>query len=53
MKPEHFRRFVFENPVRFYTDTNPEFFAETVLADDVQRMLRVAEADSVGGAAAE
>ncbi len=40
MKPEHFRDFVFTNPTRFYTDTNPEFFADTVVADDVQRLVR-------------
>ena len=46
MKPEHFRNFVFENPVRFYTDTNPEFFADTVVADDVQRMIRANSEDT-------
>ena len=45
MKPEHFRDFVFANPVRFYTDTNPEFFADTVVASDVQRLIRTSEAN--------
>jgi predicted TIM-barrel fold metal-dependent hydrolase len=35
MKPGDFRSFVFDNPVRFYTDSNPDFFAETVVADAV------------------
>jgi len=45
MKPEHFRDFVFTNPTRFYTDTNPDFFANTVIADDVQRLLRTSKAN--------
>jgi predicted TIM-barrel fold metal-dependent hydrolase len=44
MKPEHFRDFVFANPTRFYTDTNPDFFADTVIADDVQRLIRTTKA---------
>ena len=30
-----FRDFTFENPVRFYTGTNPSFFAGTVVEDAV------------------
>ncbi|MBW2268570.1 MAG: amidohydrolase family protein [Deltaproteobacteria bacterium] len=45
LKPEHFRDFVFANPVRFYTDTNPGFFADTVVADDVQRLIGPARDD--------
>ena len=37
MKPEDFRDFVFANPVRLYTDSNPDFFADTVVADAVGR----------------
>ncbi len=37
MKPADFRDFVFENPARFYTDSNPDFFADTVVADAVAR----------------
>lgn len=33
--PSDFRDFVFENPSRFYTDSNPDFFAGTVVADAV------------------
>jgi len=40
MKPESFRDFVYANSVRFYTDTNPEFFAGTIIADDVQGLTR-------------
>jgi len=38
MSPESFRELVFTNPVRFYTESNPEFFAGTVVADDVARL---------------
>jgi hypothetical protein len=48
MKPENFRDFVYANSVRFYTDTNPEFFAGTVIADDVQGLTRASR--SGGGA---
>lgn len=34
-----FRAFTFENAARFYTDTNPEFFRGTKVADDVDRLL--------------
>lgn len=33
MSPGDFRDFVFGNPVRFYTDTNPGFFEGTVVAE--------------------
>jgi predicted TIM-barrel fold metal-dependent hydrolase len=36
MTPHDFRRFVFENPARFYTDSNPNFFEGTVVADSVR-----------------
>jgi predicted TIM-barrel fold metal-dependent hydrolase len=32
MSEEDFKDFVFSNPVRFYTDSNPDFFKGTVLA---------------------
>jgi hypothetical protein len=31
MSAEHFRDFVFTNPVSFYADSNPDFFAGTVV----------------------
>jgi predicted TIM-barrel fold metal-dependent hydrolase len=37
MTPTDFRDFVFENPARFYTESNPNFFADTVVADAVAR----------------
>ena len=37
MQPADFREFVFENPVRFYTDSNPDFFAGTVIAEAVAK----------------
>jgi len=40
LKPADFRGFVFENPVRFYTDTNADFFADTVVADAVDGRTR-------------
>ncbi|MEZ4333780.1 MAG: amidohydrolase family protein [Myxococcota bacterium] len=33
------RAFVFENPVRFYTDTNPDFFAGTAVEGEVAALL--------------
>ena len=30
-----FRRFVFENPAHFFAETNPDFFAGSVVADAV------------------
>ena len=39
MTPGHFRDFVFGHPTRFYTDTNPEFFAGTVVEDEVKKLL--------------
>jgi hypothetical protein len=38
MTPEQFRDFVFINPARFYTETNPDFFAETIVAREVGRL---------------
>jgi predicted TIM-barrel fold metal-dependent hydrolase len=38
MTPEHFGDFVFTNPVTFYTDSNPDFFAGTVVAADAARL---------------
>ena len=35
---EDFRELVFDNPARFYTDSNPDFFAGTVVADAVARL---------------
>ena len=35
MSPADFRDFVFGNAARFYTDTNPNFFEGTVVADEV------------------
>jgi predicted TIM-barrel fold metal-dependent hydrolase len=34
-----FREFTFENPVRFYTGTNPDYFAGTVVEDAVAEYL--------------
>jgi hypothetical protein len=44
MTEDDLRRFVFDHPVRFYTDTNPDFFAGTPIAGEVQRFLAT-EAD--------
>ena len=33
------RDFVFTNPVRFYTDTNPDFFVGTAIEDEVRSLL--------------
>ena len=33
-----FRDFVFVNPVRFFTDVNPDFFEGTVVADAVRAL---------------
>lgn len=35
MTLEQFRAFMFTNPARFYLDSNPDFFAGTIVADDV------------------
>jgi predicted TIM-barrel fold metal-dependent hydrolase len=35
MKSSDFRDFVYENPARFYTDSNPDFFVGTVVAEAV------------------
>jgi predicted TIM-barrel fold metal-dependent hydrolase len=37
---EDFRRFVFDNPVRFWGETNPEFFAGTRVAEAARDVLR-------------
>ncbi|HUP72683.1 MAG TPA: amidohydrolase family protein [Acidimicrobiales bacterium] len=34
-----FRRFMFDNPARFYLESNPDFFAGTVLADQTARVV--------------
>ena len=34
-----FEKFVFTNPVRFYTGTNPSFFKGTVVESAVDRLL--------------
>ena len=34
-----FRRFVFENPVRFWGEANPGFFEGTVVADTARKVL--------------
>ncbi len=39
MSPGSFRDFVWTNPIRFYTDTNPAFFAGTVVDADVSAAL--------------
>ena len=35
MTEDNFRDFVFTNPARFYTDTNPDFFEGTPVEQDV------------------
>ncbi len=37
--PEDFRHFVFENPVRFWGETNPEFFEGTRVAVEARSIL--------------
>jgi len=39
MTPKDFRDFAFENVVRFYTDTNPEFFEGTVIEVEAARVV--------------
>jgi hypothetical protein len=36
---EHFRAFVFDNPVRLWTNMNPDFFAGTGVESAVSKML--------------
>jgi hypothetical protein len=36
---ENFRAFVFDNPVRLWTDMNPDFFAGTAVESAVSKML--------------
>ena len=47
---EDFRDFVFGNPVRFWTSTNPNFFKGTAVEAQVQKFL--AESNSASAAAA-
>jgi hypothetical protein len=39
MDRTQFRRFMFDNPARFYLDSNPNFFAGTAVADAVTRAV--------------
>jgi hypothetical protein len=39
MDRDQFRRFMFDNPARFYLDSNPDFFAGTVVADAVKALV--------------
>ena len=36
---EQFKRFVFQNPIRFWGETNPSFFDGTVIADAAKELL--------------
>ena len=36
---EDFRHFVFDNPVRFWGDTNPKFFEGTVVESEARAIL--------------
>ena len=36
---ESFRDFVFTNPIRFYTSVNPDFFAQTRIADQAAQVV--------------
>ena len=40
MDRDQFRRFMFDNPARFYLESNPDFFAGTVVADQVKTVGR-------------
>jgi hypothetical protein len=40
MDKTQFRRFTFENPARFYLESNPRFFEGTVVADAVAGLGR-------------
>lgn len=40
MDTDQFRRFMFDNPARFYLDSNPDFFDGTVVAGDVSKVVR-------------
>ncbi|MFO0691578.1 MAG: amidohydrolase family protein [Myxococcota bacterium] len=42
LSPQDLRAFAFENPVRFYTDTNPRFFEGTAVEGEVRRLLATA-----------
>ena len=46
MNNDDFRRFMFENPARFYLDTNPSFFAGTAVEAEVTK-LATARSDSL------
>jgi hypothetical protein len=39
LSADDLRAFAFENPVRFYTDTNPDFFRGTAVEGEVARLL--------------
>jgi predicted TIM-barrel fold metal-dependent hydrolase len=39
MDREQFRRFMFDNPARFYLESNEAFFSGTVVADDVASLV--------------
>lgn len=40
---EDFRDFVFTHPVQLFAGMNPQFFAGTAVADEVDRLLRRSE----------
>ena len=39
LSAEDLRDFAFANPVRFYTDTNPDFFEGTAIEGEVRSLL--------------
>lgn len=39
MTPDNFRDFVFENPVRFWGETNPDFFKGTAVEKEAEALL--------------
>jgi hypothetical protein len=43
MTADDFRAFVFSNPVKFYTDTNPHFFDGTIVESDVASLVRTGD----------
>jgi predicted TIM-barrel fold metal-dependent hydrolase len=43
MTPDDFRAFVFSNPVKFYTDTNPQFFDGTIVESAVNSLVRTVD----------
>jgi hypothetical protein len=40
LSPDDFRDFVYTNPVRFFTDANPRFFAGTAVEAEVTAATR-------------